>query len=336
MRGLLSEEMWYSTRSKLLALAARSRPDVILSYWLHPDGAVASRLARESGVPCLPIVGGSDVLVGPRSGRRARSIRDTLRDASAVIAVSETLRRAVMELVGARPAVYTVCRGINPMLFRGGTRREARERLGLAVNAPLFVWVGRMVPLKRLDILLDAWPRVVNDLPLATLALIGEGPERARHMNRLRRHSWARSVRFVGGLPPAHLSDWYRAADATVLCSDSEGLPNVLRESLACGTPYVATDVGGTHDLERPLPSLLVPPGDPEALALGMMAVARSGIDVASSIEHSPRTWDDMAAELTGLIAQVLGALPPPDGRGREGTDLGGEGITRVTGRALG
>jgi glycosyltransferase involved in cell wall biosynthesis len=74
-------------------------------------------------------------------------------------------------------------------------------------------------------------------------------------------------VRFVGAVRHDQLPDWYRAADVTALSSHSEGIPNVLRESLACGTPYVSTDVGGISELSDHPAIRLVPPRDPAALA---------------------------------------------------------------------
>ena len=74
-------------------------------------------------------------------------------------------------------------------------------------------------------------------------------------------------VTFVGPKTHDELPDWYRAADLTVLPSRSEGLPNVLRESLACGTPFVASDVGGIREIADRSSSLLVSSEDPASLA---------------------------------------------------------------------
>jgi glycosyltransferase involved in cell wall biosynthesis len=76
----------------------------------------------------------------------------------------------------------------------------------------------------------------------------------------------------VGAVPQRQLPDWYRAADLTVLSSHSEGIPNVLRESLACGTPFVATRVGGTSEVATHPSCRLVPPGNPSDLATAIIA----------------------------------------------------------------
>jgi glycosyltransferase involved in cell wall biosynthesis len=74
-------------------------------------------------------------------------------------------------------------------------------------------------------------------------------------------------VTFAGYVPHADLPDWYRAANLTVLPSRSEGVPNVLLESIACGTPFVASRVGGIPEVADPLVDRLVAPNDRDALA---------------------------------------------------------------------
>src|SRR5213078_1687743 len=115
-----------------------------------------------------------------------------------------------------------------------------RRMLGVRPNVPLFVWVGRMVAVKGLDLLLDAADRLRSRGIEFQLVLAGDGPERQRLEDRAIALGLGQSLRFVGSVPHADLPNWYRAADWTVLTSVSEGVPNVLLESHACGTPFVA------------------------------------------------------------------------------------------------
>jgi glycosyltransferase involved in cell wall biosynthesis len=106
----------------------------------------------------------------------------------------------------------------------------------------------------------------------------------------------------VGPVDHAQLPDWYRAADLTVLPSHSEGIPNVLLESLACGTPFVATSVGGVPEIARE-PSELVPPGDPEALAAAIGRRLSSGR--ASGEGIAPISWADTASSVAALVRSL-------------------------------
>ncbi len=92
----------------------------------------------------------------------------------------------------------------------------------------------------------------------------------------------------MGPVSHDQLADWYRAADLTVLCSESEGLPNVLRESVACGTPFVSTEVGSIKEIADPDYSELVPKHDAAALARGIETVL-SGPHRAAAQNYQPR-----------------------------------------------
>ena len=109
--------------------------------------------------------------------------------------------------------------------------------------------------------------------------------------------------------PMEELPDWYRSADVFVLPSRSEGIPNVLLEAMACGTPVVATRVGGIPEIAPGLRPGLVPPGDPQALA---DAIARtlSGAAAATSEGFHARSWDDSAQSLASVLQTLTAAFP--------------------------
>jgi glycosyltransferase involved in cell wall biosynthesis len=131
----------------------------------------------------------------------------------------------------------------------------------------------------------------------------------------------SRSVTFVGPLAPPQLPDWYRAAHLTVLSSWSEGIPNVLRESVACGTPFVATRVGDIAEFSPETASDLVPPGDPGALA---DAIGRALADRGNQpVLTRATTWHQYAEAVADVMAPATGrrpvaASPAPELEGRD------------------
>ena len=259
--------MWQSIRSRVRRTVEAFAPECVLSYWLHPDGEVAVRAARSLGVPSAVIVGGSDALLLPRDPARRRSIVKVLDEADALITVSEGLKDKVVELGAPEAKVHAIQQGIDTTLFSPGNRAVARTRLGLSAGPKVLLWVGGMVPVKGLDILVDACGLLAARGIGFRLCLVGDGPLRRTLAARVEGLGLSGVVTFVGSVTPDRLPDWYRAADLTVLSSWSEGIPNVLRESLACGTPFVATRVGDTAELHPQCVDALVPPGDPAALA---------------------------------------------------------------------
>jgi glycosyltransferase involved in cell wall biosynthesis len=156
--------------------------------------------------------------------------------------------------------------------FSPGEQLRARRDLQLQPEVPTVLWVGRFVPVKGLDILIEAIGHVVQAVRDVQLCLVGAGPELRRVQEIVRRRRLERVVRFVGSVPHNRLGQWYRAADVTVLASYSEGVPNVLLESMACGTPFVATRVGGVPEIADPAVDCLVAPRDASALADALLA----------------------------------------------------------------
>ena len=258
---------WWSMRHAVARLRATWRPDAVIAFWAHPDGEAAVRAARVMGVPSVVIVGGSDVLLLAKNASRRRCVRNVLSRADAVVTVNCDLRDKVIELGIPGEKVHVWARGIDTSLFTSGDRLQARRRLGIPVMRPSLVWVGRMVPVKGLDVLLESCALLRDRGVDYHLYLVGDGPLRRQLMARTEAHCLSAHITFVGPKLHEELPDWYRAADLTVLPSRSEGLPNVLRESLACGTPFVASDVGGIHQIADPDSSLLVPSEDPLSLA---------------------------------------------------------------------
>jgi glycosyltransferase involved in cell wall biosynthesis len=246
------------------------RPDALIGYWTHPDGTVTVEAARNLGVPAVLIVGGSDVRVlaqEANAGRRA-IITQTLQRADRVLAVGAGLRTEIIALGLPPERIGVLERGVDRSRFHPGSQDEARRRLALPVDRPVFLWVGRMVAVKGLDILLAAWREVQVHPSRPMLILAGDGELRGRLERQAR--DLRESVRFVGTVAHETLPEWYHAADAIVLPSISEGVPNVLLEGLACGTPFIASDVGGIPDLARE-DCAVVPAGDVAALAAALL-----------------------------------------------------------------
>jgi glycosyltransferase involved in cell wall biosynthesis len=297
--------MWRSVRGRVRRVLRDFRPDCVLSYWTHPDGDAAARAAREAGVPFALRVGGSDVLVLGRDPRHRPAITRVLAAADAVIAVSHDLRAKTVALGVPAGRVHVVNQGVDADRFHPGDRAAARRKLGLPDEGPLLLWVGRMAPLKGLEVLVAA-AALLRDWGVAFhLHLVGDGPARAAVAADVAARGLAGRVSFAGVRTHDELPDWYRAADLTVLSSHSEGIPNVLRESLACGTPYVSTDVGGVRELSADPTVRLVPPKDPAAFADAVAAGLRDAAAGRRPANES-HSWDEAAASLTAVLAPLV------------------------------
>jgi len=296
--------MWRSIRASARKAFDGEPPDAVISYWTWPDGAAAARLARTCGVPSVMLVGGSDVLVLATLSSHRRLIADTLAQASAVVTVGDQLRDAIEGLGVPGDRITVIRRGVDVNLFAPGNCVSARRRLGIPPFGTLLLWVGRLAQVKGPDLLLDALEPLVQSS--WHCVMIGTGPMRRDLQRRIAGGPLRDRVSLVGTLQPHELADWYRAADALVVSSRSEGVPNVLYEARGCGTPVIAMNAGDISqfldDEDR-----LVPPGDVAALRAAIAdSVARPR---ARRAPAALPTWDDSAARLVDVIQAVRAGL---------------------------
>ena len=304
LRGFHAECLQWSIRDALKKIVHRASPDVVVGYWAYPDGEVAVRVALQLGVPSVVMSGGSDVLVSTREPRTKRRVMDTLARADGIVVVSEHLRGALASCGLGDRHVLVCRRGVNRGLFHPGAVRAARQRLQLDPDQKVFLWVGRMVQIKGLDVLISAVSMLRRRIKQFHLFLIGTGQLEHSVRLRLEQERLTSHVSLLGPRPPQELPDWYRAVDATVLASHSEGIPNVLLESIACGTPFIASDVGGISEIADHTRDMLVPVNDPLRLAQAMEKLPRKP-EEACAPPQKLRSWAEAADDLAAWIATV-------------------------------
>ncbi len=290
--------MNWSVRGAAAAACENWRPDAVLSYWAHPDGAAGNVIAKKLGAPSAIIVGGSDVLLLPQDSSRKSAVTAALAAADAVVTVSRQLKSAVEALGIQAGKVHVWSQGVDAAIFHPADKQAARKNLGVETSDPLFLMVARLVPVKGIDIFLAACRILADRGCKFRMIIVGDGPLRGALESSAARLGLTQNVSFAGGKNAREIAEYYRAADRTVMTSHSEGLPNVLRESLACGTRFISTDVGGIGEIAGD-GDLLVPPKDPEALAGAMQAAMGKP---ASASAHLP-DWDESAEALSRILS---------------------------------
>jgi glycosyltransferase involved in cell wall biosynthesis len=259
-------------------------------------------MARQHNVPAVTIVGGSDVLLLARSGSRRRVILNALNDADAVVTVSDHIADTLVSDGIGRDKLRVVRRGVDRTVFSTGERVISRRGLGLPEDRTLLVAVGRLVPVKGFQHLIEACSVLKTRGRSFNCCILGDGPLKGEMQAQIDRLGLRGTVELKGSQSQAELAEWYRAADMTVLSSLSEGVPNVLLESVACGTPFVATYVGGVPEIADLQHDRLVPPAKPVALA--------DAIDSQLQTKHeqlSPRCFEPLALRAAARrLGQVL------------------------------
>lgn len=280
------------------ALAAPLRafaPDVVLAYWLYPDGHGAMRAARAAGIPFVAGARGSDLRVRDAVSRRLT--RPVVQAARRLLVVSEDLGRVAVDGYGADPQrIRAIPNGCDASLFHPGDRATARAALGVPEDAEIVLYVGRLVPEKGLRELLQATRRLAAERPRARVVLVGDGPMQAELAAAMAAEP-ALPLHLAGAQAPVDVARWMVAADLVTLPSYSEGHPNVLVEALACGRPVVATPVGGIPEVVDAASGLLVAARDADALADGLLAALARPWDEAALARRFSRDWQQVARE---------------------------------------
>jgi glycosyltransferase involved in cell wall biosynthesis len=308
LRGWYGHCFRESVRPAFRRALAEFRPDLVFAPWPYPDGWAAVRLGHRAGLPVVIKVHGSDILELSRYPRRSRGTVEALRQADGIVAVSQDLEERVVALGADPDRVRVIYDGIDAELFHPGPRDAARARLAreLDLRGPVILYVGNLVPVKGLEVLIDAFARLAGQGVDFTGLLIGQGPLRSRLEDRVARLGLRDRVKLLGPRPHDRLPDWYRAADLFVLPSYSEGVPVVLLEAVACGTPFVASRVGGIPEIAHLGPSRLVPTGDAAALAQAIRDGLADPIGPTRRDREAVRGHGEAVSELEDFFERVL------------------------------
>lgn len=205
-----------------------------------------------------------------------------------VIALSETQRaELISERIAPAERISIVPLGLDLSRFGSIDRAAARASLGISPDALVVVAVGRLVPIKRIDRLLEAFTRLHGDVPAAELWLVGGGSERPALEALAEASGLSASIHFAGW--SADTPSWYAAADIVALTSEREGTPLALIEAAAAGRPVVAMAAGGVSDIVLDgVTGFVVPAGDTSALADRLADLARDPAMRARMGEAAP------------------------------------------------
>lgn len=305
------------TRACVLDEANRFQPTVLDVHYAWPDGVAAWRLrtglerSLRRRLPLVVTARGTDLNLSARQRLVARQLRRAFADTDHVICVAEALRRVALELGVPPDRVTTLRNGVDTARFAPGDRAADRRALDLSVDVKVLLCVGHLIERKGQHLLLSAYARLWAPsgrakfgAPGPELLLVGGGEGEARLRKLAARLGIENRVRFLGPVPPDELPRLYRAADVLVLASLREGWPNVVLESLACGTPVLATAVWGTPEILTGCDAgLLVEPTE-EGLAGGLSRLHE--LDPAAARPWAERhTWDATVDGMHAIFERV-------------------------------
>lgn len=280
------------------------RPDVVLSYWLHPAGHAATVAAHRMGVPSIVCSIGSDLRAIPDAFGR-HLVRSTLSQADFVLTVSSELRQHALHLGATVERSAAILNGCDVSVFHPASQEEARRRLGVPLGCPVVVFVGNIIASKGLNELVDALKALLPKYPDLRIYCVGDGPMRPQLERNIVALGLSERLLLAGTVSSSGVAEWLAASNVFCLPSHSEGCPNVVIEAIACGRPVVATDVGGVSELMSPQCGVLVQPKNSASLAAGLDDALTREWDPESISGALSRSWNDVARETFEICVRV-------------------------------
>ncbi|MGE0823684.1 MAG: glycosyltransferase family 4 protein [Candidatus Binatia bacterium] len=287
--------------------------DLIDAHFVYPDGMAAVLLGRMLGKPVVVSARGSDINVYKDLTLIRPLLRWTLGRANAVVTVSQALKDAMERLGTAREKIHVIPNGVDSEKFFPMARAKAREQVGIRTER-VILSVGHLTANKGFALLVRALKVLVDEYGLTDLRLVivGEGGYRKELEQLIHVENVESRVTLVGAIAHSELHSWYSAADVFCLASAHEGCPNVVLESLACGTPVVATAVGGIPEILRSSDIGILTERKERALAASLAEALQTIWQKEVIIRYArQQTWAQVAKEVFHVFNKAIDCRTP-------------------------
>jgi glycosyltransferase involved in cell wall biosynthesis len=287
--------------------------DAIDAHYFYPDGVAAVMLGKYFNKPVVITARGTDINLIPQYALPKKQLMWAADNAAGMITVCNALRDEMVGLGMPGDRIVPLRNGVDLQRFQPMDRQAARTRLG--IDGFTLVSVGLLDTRKAHDLTIGALPL----MPDAKLFIAGTGPERKNLELQAERLGVAGRVTFLGAVAQPQLKEYYNAADAMVLASSREGWANVLLESMACGTPVVASNVWGTPEVvAAPEAGVLMPERTSEGIARAVRTLRDNYPDHAATRRYAENfSWDATTEGQIQLFSRIIGAARPLPARRR-------------------
>jgi glycosyltransferase involved in cell wall biosynthesis len=299
-------------RARLQAMAEAAEIKVIAPVSLLDYGNSETALFGSRGVPRKRWDGAIEVF-HPRSVVR-RWLRWTLQRAALVITVSARLADFAASLGVRREKIAVVPNGVDASIFYARDHAQCRRKHGISPSGKVILSAGYLIETKGHHHVVAALKALENRGITAELLMAGTAGRGGRYEQEIKRLvstlGLEQRVRFLGQVAPDALAEIMAAVDVLCLCSAREGWPNVVHEALACGTPVIATDVGGIRKLiASESYGHVIPINDQAGLEDALYHTFQVTWDHAAIAAWAQqRSWRTVAADVLAEFSRIVAA----------------------------
>lgn len=280
--------------------------DLIDAHYFYPDGVAVALANKLLNIPFIISARGTDINLIPEHALPRQMILWAAKQAKASVTVCKALKDSMIEMGADASKIHVYRNGVDLELFKLLDKSQCRENYQL--NKKTLVSVGHLVERKGHHLIIQA----MQLLPDYQLLIVGGGEEESALKGLVEKLNLAEQVCFLGEKQQQELTTIYNAADAMILASSREGWANVLLESMACGTPVVATDIWGTPEVVQNADAGVLVKRTPEAIAEGVKALFDHYPTRKNTRKYAEQfSWDSTTQGLLKLFSAVKTSLPP-------------------------
>lgn len=281
--------------------------DLIHAHMACPAGFAAVLLGIIFRKPVIITAHGSDIHSFPKHFFLKQLVIFTLKRASWIVAVSQSLKELISKMTGSRKELVVIRNGVNHKIFSPADKTKIRKMLNLPNDRKIILFVGNLLSIKGIDLLLYAFAKISKKDHI-NLIIIGKGESEGKLKELTIKLHIETHVFFIGTKKHTEIPLWLNACDVFCLPSRNEGFPTVIVEALACGRPVVATRVGGIPEaIINDTLGILVEPNNAEELAAALNKALEKEWDYQAIAEYGKRfSWDTIAEEYTELYKNVV------------------------------
>jgi glycosyltransferase involved in cell wall biosynthesis len=256
----------------------KQNASALIASWGFPDAVAASMLNTFFRLPFFVKVHGTDVNENIKYGVRSRLMRKWLNKAKRIFCASNALAEALNQQGIVKEKLLVNYNGVNPEIFYPAVKDTKKVS---------FVFVGSLITTKGVNELFEAFLTCQKKNPELTLDILGEGPMKSVLTDKIKELGVGEHIKLHGSVSLPNVAEFIRNASVLILPSYREGVPNVLLESFACGTPVIATRVGGIPEVVNQDVGILVDEKNSEQLANAMNEALQKKWCSDKIIEHA-------------------------------------------------
>ena len=241
----------------------KRKPSIILASWAFPEAVAASWLSRLYNAKFFFKVHGSDINLHGKIPARAKQIVSAADKAQGILSVSKALARELFAMGVSKEKVHVIYNGVDHDKF--GPCYPSNK------TTDYILYIGNLKHDKGVIELIDGFGQISRQFPNLHLVFAGSGAMKKTLATFAQTHHIENKVTFLGNIAHSQLPAWLSNAKVLCLPSYNEGVPNVVLESMAAGTPVLATCVGGIPEVvDESICGKLIPPKDAKAVAKGL------------------------------------------------------------------